>query len=293
MSHLSTTEVGGLYPRAHRAAVAMIAATMVSLGWAADANADHGLPLGANYGVTDAHAPGVDAPAFPGPKAFWFGTCDLQDPSTSENGVGIAPAVARTCIDIGESYAPANAFDPDPPRETTWGPGGEPSWRLDNVSQAGSHPDISVSFWMQRSPHSPLNSGSNHTIGSDGDTKNAIVRLPAGFLGNPNAVPPCPAELLRGSPPLCGPESQIGIATVTLGGGGVTSGGATEPGLVERMPIWSVEPRDGKLAEFMMVVNYSGEGRVNIPVVARARTEGDYGVDTLALKLQALMKILK
>ena len=106
MSHLSTTEVGGLYPRAHRAAVAMIAATMVSLGWAADANADHGLPLGANYGVTDAHAPGVDAPAFPGPKAFWFGTCDLQDPSTSENGVGIAPAVARTSSTSGSPMPP-------------------------------------------------------------------------------------------------------------------------------------------------------------------------------------------
>jgi hypothetical protein len=76
------------------------------------ASADHGEPVGAHFGVADAHdGPGgelgedglsVDAPAFPDavfppwtvPKAFWTGRCDLEQPSTGGSGAGDLPLVS-------------------------------------------------------------------------------------------------------------------------------------------------------------------------------------------------------
>jgi hypothetical protein len=216
-------------------------------------------PVGTNFGVAESHdSPSgglgddglsVNAPAFPSftppgwpvPKAFWFGACDLDAADTSGSGTGTPPVIGPIhCIDHGKAYTMANAMNPDPPRETTWMPGQEPSWRFDSVEQAGAHPDVTVSMWMQRYPHSPSTEfGGTHQIGSDGDIRNVTIKLPPGFIGNPNALPRCPAEALRTTPTKCGPETQIGIATITLGEGGVnTTTGANTPPSDQRVPIW-------------------------------------------------------
>jgi len=249
-----------------------------------------------NYGIADSHNsaldPGldVDAPAFPSftpsgwstPKAFWFGVCDLEAKDVGGSGVGSLPPLGPLdCIDHGTAYTMADAQNPSPPRETTWMPGEEPSWRLDSLSQAGAHPDLSVSLWFNRYSGNPnAEFGTSHFIASDGDTRSVGVKLPPGFLGNPNALPKCPAAALSTSPPSCPPETQVGVATITLGEGGAdVDTGANTPPSDQRVPVWNVEPRGGKLAEFMLSVNINQSGRVNIPITASARTEGDYGID--------------
>ena len=285
--------------------LALLTSVLVSLLAPATAPA----ALGDNYGLADSHNsaldPGldVDAPAYPAftppgwstPKAFWFGVCDLDDPQTSGTGAGALPAISPIhCIDHGTSYTMANSFNPDPPRETTWLPGKEPAWRLDSLSQAGAHPDVTLSVWFNRYPNSPSTEfGGTHQIASDGDTRNIKVKLPPGFLGNPGALPKCEAEKLDTTPPACPPETQVGIATLTLGEGGVdVDTGANTPPSNQRVPIWNVEPRTGKVAEFMLAANINQFGRVNVPITARARSEGDFGIDTMAIDLPSALPVL-
>ena len=228
--------------------------------------------LGDDFGVTEAAGA-----AWPGAQAFWAGACDLEGASTSNGGVGVPPGSFAHCIDHGRPYIPPFGDpDPDPPRETTWEPGGEPSWRLDPYAQAGGHPDTTLSFWMRRSPVQRENSGI--PFSTDGDTKTIVTKLPAGIAGNPQAVPQCPSSALRTVPPTCPPETQVGVSTVSIGVGGPT-------GIVQYVfPVWNVEPRDGKTAELMISAGDIA-GRANIPIVARVRSDDDYGIDALAINL--------
>lgn len=292
--------------------IAALLALCVGGGLAPSALASHGEPLGANFGVAESHnnaandpldeALDVDAPAFPPftppgwprPKAFWMGVCDLEAADTGGSGIGSPPPIGPLdCIDHGTAYTMDNAANPDPPRETTWMPGQEPSWRLDSLEQAGAHPDVTASFWLNRYPDSPTEFGSTHSIASDGDVKDVTVKLPPGFLGDPNAVPRCAAEKLATSPPSCPPETQVGVSTITLGEGGLLPGtDDNTPPSEQRVPVWNVEPRDGKLAEFVLSANISAFGRVTIPIVAKARTDGDFGIDTMAVNLQSGLPLL-
>jgi hypothetical protein len=81
--------------------------------------------------------------------------------------------------------------------------------------QAGAHPDLRVHFEF---PYS-------QTTGVlDGNPKDVSLELPPGMVGDPTAVPQCPASLL--APPSdtinshCPPETQIGIASVSEFPGG-------------------------------------------------------------------------
>jgi hypothetical protein len=271
---------------------------MASLAGTEVARAEHGQPLGAGHGIADSHnSPAqdgldIDAPAFPltgdpmdpsgRSSAFWVGVCDLENPTTAGDGTGTAPLDPPLihCIDdgAGSAYYPPSAENPPYPLNTTWEPGEEPDWRLDTLDQAGTHPDVTVSFWLQRSSHPGTeNSETSIFIQTDGDTKDVRVKLPPGLVGDPNAIPQCPAEAARFAPANCSPESQVGIASIALAeGGGITT---------QRVPVWNMEPRKGKLAEFMVSPNVNGTLSVNIPIVARARTDGDFGIDALAPNL--------
>jgi len=233
------------------------------------ASADHGQPYGANYGVADA----VGA-AWTGPLAFWAGTCDVAGANAGGTGTGSPPAVVPHCFDHGTGYFPTT--DPAvPPLETVWEPTREPAWRLDGARQAGAHPDMTVSFWVKRSPDGPGNSV--HSVMTEGETRTITAKLPPGFVGNPNAVPMCPSSAMQTTPAQCPPESQVGVVTVTLG-----KGGELEQILA---PVWNVEPRDGKVAEFLTSVQFGEAGQANVPIVADARTDGDFGIDALAAEI--------
>ncbi|HYP54940.1 MAG TPA: hypothetical protein VEQ41_01375 [Solirubrobacterales bacterium] len=261
-----------------RIAILSALSLVTALAVTGPAVADHGPPLGANFGIADAHNgpgdPGLDvtAPAFPGTKAYWAGTCDTADLVVDGAGVGDPPDAVAHCIDHGHAYN----LDQGLPRETTWQPGFEPDWRLDPVLQAGGRFDASISFWLQRSPDLQFGWAGNGAI-PDGEPRDIFVELPPGIGGNPNAVPKCPSRALVTIPPSCPPQSQVGIMTLTLGEGNT----ADETGIKETiLPWYNVEPRDGKTAElfFSPVVSFGNGNITSIPVVIEVRTDGDGGL---------------
>jgi hypothetical protein len=81
--------------------------------------------------------------------------------------------------------------------------------------QAGSHPDettTDLTFNLTPSPPEFVPTGV---------VRNIHLELPAGFVGNPQAIPKCPRPdfdtRLNGSfNPACPPDTQVGVATVTV-----------------------------------------------------------------------------
>ena len=264
-------------------------------------------PIGQGFGIAETTDPDTDtsAPAFAGNEvAWWAGTCDLTSSATGSGGVGVAeggsnpPAAYGNCIDhpferlFGTFPVPAlpplaPGVSPGDSGEDGWGYFDDfgndspiPSWRLSPARQAGSHPDGSASAWFARSPLVSEGSPTARYRAPDGAPKNIVVSLPPGVVGNPNAIPRCPASALQTVPTTCHPKTQVGVAT--LGIAAVSSG----------FPVYNVEPRDGKTAELII----SGAGLPglfsNVPIVATARTDGDFGVDAMALRIPAGFALL-
>jgi hypothetical protein len=241
---------------------------------------------------------GTSAPAFPGTRAFWAGVCDLH---AADFIVGSAPSLPfGNCIDhpasgpaFGDDLQPPLSsglvVDPDPSQladgwRRSTGEVGGPSWRLGDVKQAGGHPDGTASFWFSRGVGLSLSGGG--VVGGangvpDGALRSVRVSLPAGVLANPLAVPQCPSEALVDAPSSCPPKSQVGVSTISL------------DETVASYPVYNVEPRDGKTAEFMI----SGVGLdiayvVNQPIVAEVRTDGDFGADGFAGEISAATPVI-
>lgn len=282
-----------------RQLVATVAATIAAITLVAVAASAASAQTGDHFSFAPATDPdtGSAAPAFadnlavpstPDTRTWWAGVCDLQDGGAA---VGVLPNADRRfpgCIDhpglqpCGSCFAFPVLMPPLAPGVASAANGGDgwrvhasnelaggPAWRLEDVTQAGARPDGSASFWFSRSPDAPLGLGSISTyFGPDGQPRNIRVSLPPGVIGNPNAVPKCPSEDFNTSPVRCHPKTQVGVSTISLGS------------TVAAYPVYNVEPRDGKVAEF--VISGVGLDQVydaNAPIVADARTDGDFGVD--------------
>jgi hypothetical protein len=124
------------------------------------------------------------------------------------------------------------------------------------ASQAGSHPfeaTTDIDFTTP-GPGQPPNEM----------PRTIVVDLPAGLIGNPNAVPLCTrAEFFDGSlgGSGCSPESQVGTSTLKTTFGPFT------------FPVYAMTPKPGEPARFVF--------RALIPPVyidARVRSESDYGL---------------
>jgi hypothetical protein len=118
-------------------------------------------------------------------------------------------------------------------------PPNEPwKYQLENVSVelstplAGGHPDFTTSFRLSETPE-----GAGYAF-----TKDLIVTLPPGLIGNPEAFPTCtPAQL--GTEPKeseCPQESQVGSTDIRIS----TWGGSVQP-LIENEPIYNMTVPDG------------------------------------------------
>ena len=228
-----------------------------------------------------------DAPAFSGTDpatgelklhqtAIWTGTCDLTSAATEGGGVGPhnggiePPPVRGHCMDMGTKSYPRTdpAVQPDfYTNSRPWPEGGEPRWRLAPVAQAGAHPDVTAAFYFNRNGPNP-----------DGNVKNIVVKLPPGVVGNPEALDKCAAVAAQATPPDCPAASQAGMTTLAWGlNAGSFVGEAFN---FQTRPVYAIEARDTVTAEFI-VANISTY--FNVPITARGRTNGDYGIDTLAL----------
>ena len=253
--------------------------------------------IGDNFSFAPTSANGTDAPAFPGATVFWAGVCDLDDGTAA---VGTLPSTAYgDCIEMLDTtggvfgrnirppVAPGVTANSGPdgwlldggnasfPMEPTSGP----AWRVEDVTQAGAHPDGSTSFWFSRSPVDiPIASNPLvvSVVGPDGNPRNIIVSLPPGVIGNPNAVPKCPASAAAQVPPPCHPKTQVGVSSIQVGGKTAV------------FAVYNIEPRDGKTAELLIArAGFVGANNTNVPVVAKARTSGDFGIDAGAIQIPA------
>jgi hypothetical protein len=241
------------------------------------------------------------APAFPGETAFWAGVCDLHagasatvalpptdgrhagcidqpaSLNTTASGTQMAPPLA---IGVASTVLPGES-DIDPNytsgvngwlrRDNLLLPVTGPSWRLTDITQAGARPDGSASFWFSRAPGRPTGLAVGQAFGPDGQPRDIRVSLPPGVVGNPNALPKCPATALNTSPSTCPPKTQVGVSTVAIGH------------VTAVYPVYNVEARTGKTAEFVISgVGLDNSYKTNAPVVASARTNEDFGIDALA-----------
>jgi hypothetical protein len=258
---------------------------------------------GDGFGIAEVTDPtsGTSAPAFaPAQRAWWAGVCDLHERDFS---IGTDPGTHfSNCIEhpgarsVDESLtetdqvlpplAPGTEASDDP---NTSGPDGwtrlressvGPTWRLADVVQAGAHPDGTASSWFTRDPNFVPAIGTYVRAGPDGAPRDIRVSLPPGVIGDPNAVPKCQSEDINSVPSTCPPQSQIGVVTISYSG------------LTAVSPVYNVEARDGKTAELLVsgtaiTTSYS----TNTPVVARARTDGDFGVDAFVEDLSAAVSL--
>lgn len=123
------------------------------------------------------------------------------------------------------------------------------------VSQAGAHPDsFSVEFELNQD-------SSGHSEG--GEMRDALIDLPPGFVGNPQAVPECTRQQFEGPSPRCPGSTQVGVLRATAPG---VSGESINP-------IYNVEPPPGVAAQL-------GFALFNFVVTQNAflRTEEGYGI---------------
>jgi hypothetical protein len=106
--------------------------------------------------------------------------------------------------------------------------------------QAGAHPDVTTNI--------NFNSVRNTTAGGPVPTanvKDVRVDLPPGLIGDPNAVPTCPVELLvPGDGALCPANTQVGVADVNTLYGLPQAGGPSTYG------VFNITPPKGSPARF-------------------------------------------
>jgi hypothetical protein len=140
-------------------------------------------------------------------------------------------------------------------------------------TQAGGHPDIKIHFKVA-TKNTPLNPpGTEH----GNSMKGGLLQTPAGFTGNPTAVPPCSRADF--SLDKCSPDSQVGYILL---GGELQQMCLNTPetcegiGLYNELPLYNLvpPPEQAALTGFKVLI-------FNIPVytVFSARTDSDFGLN--------------
>jgi len=170
------------------------------------------------------------------------------------------------------SVAPAAAAQAEPSEY-----GIESASAVTSSTQAGAHPDFTVDLRLSKDTEGFLPS----------TTRDLFFDLPAGLLGNPNAVPKCSAAQLIGTEVNdpsnesgCPQASQVGIAEVQL---------FNQQGnlILIFEPVFNMVPREGEPARF-------GFFALTLPVLidTELRSGGDYGVRAKVEGASSFMPIL-
>lgn len=129
----------------------------------------------------------------------------------------------------------------------------------DPVTQAGSHPDLTVDFSLGTTPHPIWGAIPDESI------KNVTVDLPVGFYGNPTALPTCDLEVFSGNEGTCTPAAQVGMVDVQ------NSPDPLGPRIT--VPLYNMPTTDKQTA----VLGFS-VGNFPITIEMNVRTDGDYGL---------------
>jgi hypothetical protein len=196
-------------------------------------------------------------------------TAIVAPPASSAAGFGVAPGsfIAKTHAPVpllvSEGETASRERQADLPALAAAPP----------VTQAGAHPDATASLRFDAGPNgAPLD-----------NVKDVRVDLPAGFIGDPTAVPACPRDAFVATyrdsvaaEPLtdgCPVPSQVGVATLTLNNGLPFK--ATEP-------VYRIATAAGSPASF--AIPALGFGILLDPDL---RSAEDYGVSITASDVNA------
>lgn len=154
-------------------------------------------------------------------------------------------AVGAACLGIGLAAAPARAefgLEPGSFRADTYNPD---TGRTE--TQAGRHPTEAITaFRFNMIP----NAVDPRKPKPDGGVRDINVRLPHGFLGNPEAAAKCAradfGEIVSGifGVSSCPISSQVGVARI------ITAGYVGLNGINNEYPIYNLEPAPGQIADF-------------------------------------------
>jgi hypothetical protein len=145
-------------------------------------------------------------------------------------------------------------------------------------TQAGGHTDLTTAFTLATDPASPTDSHGNKLPYAR--TKDLIVNLPPGLIGNPNAVKQCtPAQFASafdGQGGGCPNASQVGVTTFTIYG--YTKATYSDP-------IYNMTAPEGG-----DMVARLGTYAANFPLYINVgvRSDGDYGLTARLEGLPAL-----
>jgi hypothetical protein len=180
------------------------------------------------------------------------------------------------------SYTP-----PVPPYPDEWAAfpehcDGAPRWRLPAETRAGARADgSSMLAWSRNREAGGVKEGE-----VEGSVDNIHVDLPPGFVGNPQAVPMCTGVQFREKPLRCPPESQVGVLRLNLEGLPIGTAQNLPGNWDTTLPVYNLEPREGNVAE--LGVPYAGTVAA-IRIVAKARTNGDFGVSAFVGQIPAAL----
>ena len=192
-----------------------------------------------------------------------------------------APDTATNITAVyGGGASPPSATAHDPTTITSAVPFGIESFTtavtdaLGNLfTQAGGHPFAASTSIFLDTTTSDVGIG---ILGLVGQPKDLEVGLPPGFIGDPQAVPQCPVNLLPSpnafsNASRCPPDSAVGFVSVALGG--TAAGGPTFEG-IGKNKVYNLAPTPGHAAEFGFLV----DGKTPVVLYGRVRSNGDYGL---------------
>ncbi|HEY0129898.1 MAG TPA: hypothetical protein VGB57_00725, partial [Allosphingosinicella sp.] len=138
-----------------------------------------------------------------------------------------------------------------------------------SLTQAGAHADVETDFRLETITDS-------YGVIPDETLKEMAVNLPPGLFGMPRNVPECTvAEFTNMFAGGCPEATQVGVSYVEL-----PVAGSTTETHEQRSPVYNLAPQRGELAVLGFHVTF-----VPVRVVARLRTEGDYGIEMRATNL--------
>ena len=143
-------------------------------------------------------------------------------------------------------------------------------------TQAGSHPYALTATFALNEPKAEVERGARWP---QGNLKDAVLELPPGFVGDPNATPTCSYQAFTKFGIIgkneCSNEAAVGIATIYLGKAGVK-----HPYFIrDSSPVYNLEPPTGVAAEF----GFLAAGQVPVFLEVTVRTGGDYGLTVRSL----------
>ena len=186
--------------------------------------------------------------------------------------IAVAGLAMLVCLGIGATSAVA---EPIGARVKTFVT--EPS-----SSQAGGHPDAFIEFEIgsRIDPISP--GGPGTSAPGTNQVKDAIVELPAGFIGNVHAVTEC--SQVRFVQDECSADSQVGLAKPSV----LIAEGAFDS--IDRAPLYSLAPAPGQAGLLAFKAPIFG---FPIYITVNARTGGDYGLTAGAHSIGAFFGLWK